>query len=165
GGERFGRYSFVGLAASTRLEIVRSQVSIYTNDTLTECIETPDPLQYVRQYLSRFKAAERAGLPRFCGGLVGYFGYDTVRWIEPRLDSGWAKPDAIGGPDALLLLSEELAVVDNLSGRLYLVVYGDPTRPDGYEAARARLQALAQGLRQPLQLPENGRHAPGKVES
>ncbi|HLU76962.1 MAG TPA: anthranilate synthase component I [Burkholderiales bacterium] len=165
GGERFGRYSFVGLAASTRLEIVGQQVRIHNGDAVVERVETADPLQYVRQYLSRFKAAERAGLPRFCGGLVGYFGYDTVRWIEPRLQGGWSKPDPIGSPDALLLLSEELAVVDNLSGRLYLVVYGDPTRPNGYEAARARLRALAEGLKQPLQLPDNGAHAPGVVES
>jgi anthranilate synthase component 1 len=165
GGERFGRYSFIGLAATTRIEVIGRQVSVYAGDQIVEQLDAADPLEFVRRYLGRYKAAERAGLPRFCGGLVGYFGYDTVRWIEPKLSAGWSKPDALGSPDALLLLSEELAVVDNLSGKLYLVVYGDPTRADGYAAAQARLRELAEGLKRPLALPENGRHAPGVVES
>jgi len=83
------------------------------------------------------------GLPRFCGGLVGYFGYDTMRWIEPRLSAGWLKPDPIGCPDMLLLLSEELAVIDNLSGKLYLVVYADPAKPRAWHDAQGALARAA----------------------
>ena len=165
GGERFGRYSFVGLAAATRIEVRGPRVAVYRNGEVTEEAQTEDPLAFIRRYLARFKAVTRPGLPRFCGGLVGHFGYDTVRWIEPKLKGGWSKPDAIGSPDILLLLSEELAVVDNLSGKLYLVVYGDPTRPDGYAAAQARLRAIAEELRRPVQLPRTGRHALGEVRS
>jgi anthranilate synthase component 1 len=140
-------------------------VSIHRGGHIVEQCETNDPLSFVRAYLARFKVAERAGLPRFRGGLVGYFGYDTVRWIEPRLAAGRDRPDALASPDMLLLLSEELAVVDNLSGKLYLVVYGDPTRADGYTVAQARLRELAQGLRRPLALPEGSRHVLGEVVS
>src|SRR3989454_497316 len=116
----------------------------------TEKSQAADPLEFVRQFLSRYRVAELPGLPRFCGGLVGYFGYDVVRWIEPRLSGGWLKPDPVGCPDMLLLVSEELAVIDNLSGKLYLVVYADPAKPGTWQDAQARLRELLGALRLPL---------------
>lgn len=121
GGERFGRYSFIGLPAVTRIEARGNRVRII-NGVGSQEIEVGDPLAFVESYLSRFKAAPYPGLPRFCGGLVGYFAYDAVRYIEHKL-VGYARPDTLNTPDMLLLLSEELAVVDNLSGKLYLIVY------------------------------------------
>ena len=105
------------------------------------------------------------GLPRLCGGLVGYFGYDTVRWIEPRLAGGWLKPDTLGCPDMLLLLSEELAVVDNLTGRLHLVVFADPTRQSAYQEAKQRLRELTGALRLPLEPAPERRGAAGEAAS
>jgi anthranilate synthase component 1 len=165
GGERFGRYSFIGLAAQTRIEARGRSVSVYRNDALIEEHDADDPLDFVRRYLKQFRAAERAGLPRFNGGLVGYFGYDTVRWIERKLQTAPPKPDPIGSADMLLLLSEELAVVDNLSGKLYLVVYADPNEPSAYINARARLHALQQALRAPLQLPTQANYSSAPVVS
>ena len=105
--------------------------------------------------MRRYRAAPRPGLPRFCGGLAGYFGYDTVRHIETKL-AGHAPP-AIPGfaevPDILLLLTEELAVVDNLAGKIYLIVYADPKEPDAYGRARERLQTLRRKLREPVSIP------------
>jgi anthranilate synthase component I len=112
-----------------------------------------DPLAFVDRYLASFKAAAPAGALRFAGGLAGYFGYDTVRYIERRLDRAERKPDPIGLPDIRLLLSEELAVVDNLSGKLHLIVYADPSRPDAYARAQERLQELRAQLRRPASLP------------
>ncbi|HTF14920.1 MAG TPA: anthranilate synthase component I, partial [Burkholderiales bacterium] len=89
GGERFGRYSFIGLAAPVRLRAVGSLVTVMHGDVVAEKSHAADPLAFVREFLSRYRVAELPGLPRFCGGLVGYFGYDTVRWIEPRLAGGW----------------------------------------------------------------------------
>src|SRR5579871_2555226 len=117
GGERFGRYSYIGLAASVRLRASRRHVVVERQGEVTETADSADPLDFVRQYLARFRVAEVPGLPRFRGGLAGYFAYDTVRWIEPRLGPGWLKPDPLGCPDMLLLLCEELAVIDNLSGK------------------------------------------------
>jgi len=163
GGERFGRYSFIGLAAPVRLRAVGSLVTVMHGDVIAEKSETADPLVFVREFLSRYRVAELPGLPRFCGGLVGYFGYDTVRWIEPRLAGGWLKPDALGCPDMLLLVSEELAVIDNLSGKLYLVVYADPTKPSAWHDAQARLRELLGALRLPLSLPPEGRDGEAEV--
>jgi anthranilate synthase component I len=160
GGERFGRYSFIGLAASTRIE-VRDHSCIEVRDgveTLRE--QADDPLVFVENYLKRFKVATDPRLPRFCGGLVGYFGYDTVRYIEKRLARS-DKRDELGTPDILLLVSEEIAIVDNLSGKLSLVVYAEPGKPGAYAAARTRLAVLLEKLRAPVKLPES---APVKSE-
>ncbi|MEW6314407.1 MAG: anthranilate synthase component I [Pseudomonadota bacterium] len=153
GGERFGRYSFIGLPAQTRIVVRGHHVLVENNQGVLEQAEVTDPLQFVDDYLARFRAVTLAELPRFCGGLVGYFGYDTVRYIEPKL-AHVRKPDAIATPDILLLLSEELAVVDNLSGKLYLIVYADPGQPGAYAAAQQRLHELAARLAQPVTAPE-----------
>ena len=165
GGERFGRYSFIGLAAPVRLRAVGNLVTVMHGDAITEKSQAADPLEFVRQFLSRYRVAELPGLPRFCGGLVGYFGYDVVRWIEPRLSGGWLKPDPVGCPDMLLLVSEELAVIDNLSGKLYLVVYADPAKPRAWQDAQARLRELLGALRLPLSPPSETRDAETEVAS
>jgi anthranilate synthase component 1 len=157
GGERFGRYSFIGLATQVRLRAVGRLVTVVQGDAVVEKSEAADPLDFVREFLSRYRVAGLPGLPRFCGGLVGYFAYDVVRWIEPRLSAGWLKPDPTGCPDMLLLLSEELAVIDNLSGKLYLVVYADPAKPRAWHDAQARLRELLGALRLPLSLPAEPR--------
>ena len=130
GGERFGRYSFIGLPARTRIEVRGDTCTEFRGKRTVSSTQTGDPLAYVNDYLARFKVAQDTSLPRFCGGLVGYFGYDTVRYIERRL-AGAHKPDPIETPDILLLVSEEVAIVDNLSGKLSLVVYARPDVPDG----------------------------------
>ena len=161
GGERFGRYSFIGLATRTAVRAVGRHVTVLRGDEVAEKAEGPDPLAFVREFLSRYRVAELPGLPRLCGGLVGYFGYDTVRWIEPRLAGGWLKADPLGCPDMLLLLSEELAVVDNLTGRLFLVVFADPAKPGAYRDATQRLRQLTGALRLPLELAPERRATPG----
>ena len=109
-----------------------------------------NPLDFIAAYQKRFKVALRPGLPRFCGGLAGYFGYDTVRYIEKKLEKS-CPPDTLGCPDILLLQCEELAVIDNLSGKLYLIVYADPAQPRGLrqrQEAAARTAGAAEVLGQ-----------------
>jgi anthranilate synthase component 1 len=151
GGERFGRYSFIGLPARTLLRAHGWRTEVVTDGAV---VETHDgnPLEFIAAYQARFKVALRPGLPRFCGGLAGYFGYDTVRYIEPRL----AKTHKDGGldtPDLLLLHCEELAVIDNLSGRLYLIVYADPSLTEAYFTGKRRLSELADKLRYSVTAP------------
>ena len=180
GGERFGRYSFIGLPARTRIEArdrdIRLKVAGAPDFTLQG-----DPLQFVEAYLSQFKAARVEGLPRFAGGLAGYFGYETIRYIEPRLDQATAKsrPDPMGLPDVLLLLTEELAVFDNLAGRLSLWVYAESgdlrsgaqapapwpevRLRQAYDAAMARLDALVAQLKAPFVPPEAESFPPTEI--
>ncbi len=151
GGERFGRYSFIGLPARTRLEVRGQNTSLFTDGQLVES-STGDPLAFIESYHGRFKVPPVPGLPRFCGGLAGYFGYDTVRLVEPRLQAG-AKPDDLGIPDILLMLTDRLAVLDNLKGKIYLIVYADPAQANAYENAKAELEGLRARLRAPVVLP------------
>ena len=156
GGERFGRYSFIGLPAESRIEVRGEQCVEYRGAQKVNEQMFADPLAYVSNYLARFKVAQDAGLPRFCGGLVGYFGYDTVRYIERRL-AATKKKDELDTPDILLLVSEEIAIVDNLSGKLTLVVYAEPGRPGAFQAAQARLKQLLEKLRAPVAIPPDTR--------
>jgi anthranilate synthase component 1 len=156
GGERFGRYSFIGLPART---IVRAsgfgdaaRTEVVTDGQVVETA-AGNPLDFVDAYRARFKVALRPGLPRFCGGLAGYFGYDVVRHIEKKL-AATCPPDTLGTPDILLMHCEELAVIDNLSGKLYLIVYADPSQPEAYAAAKRRLKALREQLRYSVSAPQ-----------
>lgn len=152
GGDRFGRFSYIGLPATTRIEARENTVTTVTHGH-SETIVVDDTLAFVESYLAQFKAAPcLAGKSRFSGGLVGYFSYDTVRYIERKL-KGHAKPDTLNTPDVLLMLSEELAVVDNLSGKLYLIVYVDPSLENAYQEGIDRLKALLAKLRQPIAIP------------
>lgn len=164
GGERFGRYSFIGLPARTRIVVRGRQVAVEENGHTIEQLEATDPLQFIQDYMARFKVATRPGQPRFNGGLAGYFGYDTIRYVEKKLAHA-SKPDVIGAPDILLLLSDELAVMDNLSGKIYLIVYADPCQPDAYTRAQKRLGELRAMLRQPVTIPAAPVSAPQQAAS
>ena len=168
GGERFGRYSFIGLACAERIEVrgftargstVRRLLrDARGNDVCLETFEG-DPFEYVRGWLAQHRVAPVPERLRFGGGLAGYFGYETVRHVEKSALKK-EKADPIGTPDMLLLVSDELAVVDNVLGKLYLVVYADPRQPDAERNARARLEQLRARLAGPL--PEEGFFAEGK---
>lgn len=152
GGERFGRYSFIGLPARTRVRVQNRLVQIERDAQVIAEYPNADPLQVIAEYSAQFRVAPHPLLPRGCGGLVGQFGYETIRYIEKRL-ANTHKPDALGLPDCLLLLSEELAVVDNVSGKLYLVVFADTTLENSFAQASARLAAIQQQLQQPFTPP------------
>jgi anthranilate synthase component 1 len=152
GGERFGRYSIVGLPAREVLEVRGHELAVKRDGLAVERRTVDDPLAEIDLYFRSFRAAPLASGLRFAGGLVGYFGYDTVRYIEKRLARA-AKPDPLGLPDVRLLASEELAVVDNLSGKLHLIVYVDPAQPDAYAQGHRRLEQLRARLRDKVGLP------------
>ena len=147
GGETWGRYSIIGLPAK-RSFVFRGRAfeeQVYGVSVARETLA--DPLAKVDALRERYRVPKIDGLPDFSGGLVGYFGFETIAWIEPKLKAS-AKPDALEAPDALLLLSEEVAVFDNLKGRLYLIVHADPSEPQAWAKAQRRLDELAYRLRQ-----------------
>ncbi|MBD3610280.1 MAG: anthranilate synthase component I [Gammaproteobacteria bacterium] len=145
GGEKWGRYSIIGLPARTVLKVHGHEVTVSVAGEITESETVDDPLAWVEQFQARYNVAEVDGLPRFNGGLVGYFGYDTIRYIEPRLAKN-PNPDPIGAPDILLMVSDELVVFDNLSGKLFIIVHVDASEKYAYEEGQARLEQLVQLL-------------------
>lgn len=148
GGERWGRYSIIGLPASRWLTVTGHVMTLVEDGGPSEVIEDPDPLAAVDKILGRYQSAPMAHLPMFHGGWVGYFGYDTVRYVEPRLAES-CPDDALDLPDIWLMLSEEVVVFDNLAGALTLVVNADASSPGALQRARERLDALEAKLAQP----------------
>jgi anthranilate synthase component 1 len=146
GGETWGRYSIIGLPAQRTFTFRGNTLEVRAHGELIESRKLADPLAEVDRLREGFKVPRVPGLPAFTGGLVGYFGFESIGYIESRL-AGGDKPDQLGTPDAFLMLSEELAVFDNLKGRLYLIVHADPSEPQAYAKALRRLDELVYRLR------------------
>jgi len=144
GGERFGRYSFIGIGSTTRISITGSTILLLTGNRVAERREHTNPMSFISEFMARFKVPDLPGLPRFCGGLVGAFGYDTVRAIEPKL-AATTKTDPVGVPDILL----------TLSGKLTLVVFAEPGFPGAWKQSQARLKELLAKLRAPVRIPDD----------
>ena len=157
GGEKWGRYSIVGLPARTIIRVYGHEACVERDGATVERCEVEDPLAWVEDFHRGFRVAAAPGLPRFTGGLVGYFGYDTIRYIEPKL-ARCPNPDELDTPDVLLMVSDEVAVFDNLAGQLYLVVHADPAEEGAYEKASRRLDELVAHLVAPFS------HPPATVE-
>src|SRR5690554_6757054 len=151
GGEKWGRFSIIGLPSSTRLRVDGQRVRVITHERVVEDLEVEDPLDFVEQFKARYQVPTLPGLPRFNGGLVGYFGYDSVRYVEQRL-AECPNPDPLGTPDILLLVSDAVVVFDNLSGKSHLIVLADPSKPDAYAQDVLELELLSEQLRKPLTL-------------
>jgi anthranilate synthase component 1 len=159
GGEKWGRYSFIGLPCSTVLKVSGNELTVAKNGQVIEACTVADPFAFIEEFQGRFRipelTPELTKLPRFNGGLVGYFGYDTVRYVEHKVAAS-TPPDVVNTPDIVLMVSEAVVVFDNLRGRLTLVVYADPAAADAYTQAQHRLDALIAKLATPAQLPPAG---------
>lgn len=145
GGEKWGRYSIIGLGSSTILRVTDHQLSIEEDGEIISDETVDDPLQAVELFQQQFRVPEIAEMPRFSGGLVGYFGYDCIRYIETHLDVS-DKDDPLECPDILLMVSEQLVVFDNLSGKLHIIVHANPKQSDAYVKAQKQLDVLANKL-------------------
>jgi len=152
GGEKWGRYSIIGLSAKEILKVVDQEVIIERDGVVIEEFSCDDPLTEVERYQRRFRVPQIDGLPKFTGGLVGYFGYDTIRYIEPHLGLSH-KPDPLGSPDILLMVSDEIIIFDNLSGRLHVIVHVNPQVKNAYEQALGRVDELVQRLAEVVRPP------------
>jgi len=159
GGEKWGRYSIIGLPCRSRLRVDGQQVTLESDSGQTETFSVEDPLAFIEEYRARFQVPEVEGLPRFYGGLVGYFGYDTIAYIEPRLRN-LEKPDPLGTPDILLMVSDEVVVFDNLSGRMFIVVHADVEAGQTFADAQARISELHAAMQTGAP-----RHAPASVRT
>lgn len=153
GGEKWGRYSIIGLPCRTVLRVRGNTITVETDGKVIDSTETPDPFEFIEHFISQYRVATSDDLPRFCGGLVGYFSYDAVRYVETTLGQAPGE-DQIGTPDILLMVSEEVVVFDNLRGTIALVCNVDPAQPGAWEQANSRLDDLEQMLRQPVRVPD-----------
>jgi anthranilate synthase component 1 len=149
GGEKWGRYSIIGLPARTVLKVVGNHITVSTDGKIVEQTDSDDPLTFIEDFMHRYRVAGAPGLPRFYGGLVGYFGYDTVRYVEKKLAHG-APPDLLQTPDILLMVSNDVIVFDNLRGRMQIITLADPAIPDALTRAREHIGKIARRLAGPV---------------
>jgi len=158
GGEKWGRYSIIGLPSRCRLVVRGHTVTQVKNNIEVSSTQVSDPLEAIEAYQAQYRVPELPGLPRFSGGLVGYFGYETIKYIEPRLAND-AKPDPLGTPDILLMVSDEVVVFDNLSGRMYIIVHADPLAGETLAGTEARIDELVERMQTgaPRHKPEQTR--------
>ncbi|NII09752.1 anthranilate synthase component I [Oleiagrimonas sp. C23AA] len=164
GGENWGRYSIIGLPAKRVYKLRGHTLETEDFGEITQTREVADPLAEVEALRTQYDVPKLPELPAFTGGLVGYFGFETIGYIEPRL-ARWDQPDELGTPDVLLMLAEELAVFDSLKGRLYLIVHADPSQPQAYARAQRRLDELVYRLRHSGSAYPDAMHAASVDES
>ncbi len=145
GGEKWGRYSMIGLPCRTVLRITGHRVQVETDGQIVEEHNAEAPLEFINTFQQRYRVPELPNLPRFTGGLVGYFSYDTVRYIEPKLHNS-TPADELDTPDILFMVSDELVVFDNLSGKLILITHANPSEAAALEKAQFRLDNLVRQL-------------------
>src|SRR5210317_1077738 len=159
GGENFGRYSIIGLPAKKIFQVHGTEIKIIEDGKSSSVKHESDPLEYFNQYLANYKTPENLDLPRFSGGLAGYFGYETIHYIEPKLIKEFIKDD-LDLPDIHLMESDEVIVFDNLTGKLSIVVYANDDLAS-YEHAINRLTKIE--LMIELQLKNENAHSKKKV--
>ena len=147
GGNKYGRYSIIGLPAKIRIQIKKNKISVFNKEKLIDEVTDQNPLNFIDDFMSQFKTPQNLDLPRFSGGLAGYFGYETIQYIEPRLSKEFLN-DKLDLPDILLMLSDEVVVFDNVSGKLYFVNYVDVNATNAYNDGILRLKALEKKLKQ-----------------
>lgn len=155
GGDKWGRYSIIGLPCRKRLDVSGHQITLFDGDDAVEQQVSDDPLAWIEAYQARYQVFPQAGLPAFTGGLVGYFGYDTVRYVEERLRDSEPAQDDIQAPDIQLLVSEEIVVFDNLSGQVHVIVHADLSQDNAYSQAEARIEEIVAMINQPMPVPND----------
>lgn len=153
GGEKWGRYSIIGLPCRTVIRVSGQSIRVETDGRIVDELQSGDPFGFIDEFRKQYRVAHTEDMPRFCGGLVGYFSYDSVRYVEPTLGPAPGR-DVIGTPDILLMVSEEVVVFDNLRGTISLVVNVDPALEGALEQAGQRLDTLQARLREPMALPD-----------
>ena len=157
GGDRWSRYSIIGLPVAKVLRFVGHVVTVEVDGNVVERVDCDDPLAYIRDFQNHYQLPSLQEMPRFFGGLVGYFGYDTVRFIEKRLHDS-VPPDSVNTPDILLMESNEVVVFDNLTSKLKIVVLVDPQISNAWERSHKRLHAISQQMNAPVPMvdPSSG---------
>ena len=154
GGEEFGRYSIIGLPSKVQIKINKNKISIFHQDILKEEIDHQNPLDFIEEYINSFKVPGDLKMPRYSGGLAGYFGYETINYIEPRLAKDFLK-DTLNVPDILLMLSDEIVVIDNILGKLFIISYLDPLENNAFENGTIRLNNYLKQLKSKAQAIES----------
>ena len=153
GGNKSGRYSVIGLPSNFVIKIAKETIHVFKDGALVEEIDNQNPLDFIADFMANFRVPDDLNLPRYSGGLAGYFGYETIQYIEPKLDKSFLE-DQLNLPDILLMLSDEIIVIDNLLKKLFLIRYADPEIQDAYDLSIQKLEKYMEEIRLSPLLPK-----------
>jgi anthranilate synthase component I len=147
GGEKWARYSFLGSKPSRIIRGWGNKIEIKDSKTGTKKFKADNPIEVIKQEVTAYKPVEVKGLPRFYGGLVGYIGYDMVRFFENIPDN---KKKGLKLPDMFLMVTDTVIIFDNLKGRIKVVSnahINGRTPEEAYREAREKIEHIVGKLR------------------
>ena len=155
GGEKWGRYTFLGSEPRMVMRARGDRVDIIRPGKGTESRIAPNAFEELRKEVQRFKAPEIEGLPRFFGGAVGFLAYDVVRCFEPRIPAH--AHDDLGTPDLYMMFTESVLMFDNVKQSLTIIVnvaLNDFASPrEGYDYAQRKIAEMIERLGGPAIIP------------
>lgn len=172
GGERIARYSFLGSRPALVFVSKGREITVREGGRKKVFTTAKDPLAEIEKIMEKFSFVPVKGLPRFCGGLVGYMGYDTVRFFERIPDK---TRDDLNLPDCFFMLTDTILLFDHLERRIKIVsnAFVGKDASSAYEAAVAKIEKITRRLSKPAKPPirpgkpekRAGKKYPHKIES
>ncbi|MEW6215730.1 MAG: anthranilate synthase component I, partial [Nitrospirota bacterium] len=149
GGEKWARYSFLGSRPSKIIRSWGKKIEIRDDEMGIQIFEVEDPLEIIKKEVTVYNPVDIMGLPRFYGGLVGYIGYDMVRFFERIPDK---KSPGIALPDMFFMVADTMLIFDSLKQKIKVVsnVYLDvKDSTEAYIEAVEKIDSIVERLRQP----------------
>ena len=152
GEKDWSRYTIIGLPSEEYIELKNNRIKYFISNKLVEDVETNNPIDWIEEFQKKFNVPSDSNLPKFQGGLVGYFGFDTVKYFEPAIKATMQKDD-MDTPDICLIVSKEFLVFDKINNQIHIVIYTQNDL-DSFKESQDKIKKLEIFLRDKI-MPEH----------
>ena len=152
GEKDWSRYTIIGLPSEEYIELKNNRIKYFISNKLVEDVETNNPIDWIEEFQKKFNVPSDSNLPKFQGGLVGYFGFDTVKYFEPAIKATMQKDD-MDTPDICLIVSKEFLVFDKINNQIHIVIYTQNDL-DSFKESQDKIKKLEIFLRDKI-IPEH----------
>ena len=164
GKKDWSRYTIIGLPSEEYIELKDNKIKYFISNKLVEEIETNNPIDWIEEFQNKFNVPNDLDLPKFQGGLVGYFGFDTVKYFEPAIKATIQK-DEMDTPDICLIVSKEFLIFDKINNKIHIVIYTN-NNLNSFKESQDKIKKLEIFLRDEI-IPEDNirKHAKDKINN
>ena len=164
GKKDWSRYTIIGLPSEEYIELKDNKIKYFISNKLVEEIETNNPIDWIEEFQNKFNVPNDSDLPKFQGGLVGYFGFDTVKYFEPAIKATIQK-DEMDTPDICLIVSKEFLIFDKINNKIHIVIYTN-NNLNSFKESQDKIKKLEIFLRDEI-IPEDNirKHAKDKINN
>jgi anthranilate synthase component 1 len=152
GKKDWSRYTIIGLPSEEYIELKDNKIKYFISNKLVEDIETNNPIDWIEEFQNKFNVPNDSDLPKFQGGLVGYFGFDTVKYFEPAIKATIQK-DEMDTPDICLIVSKEFLIFDKINNKIHIVIYTN-NNLNSFKESQDKIKKLEIFLRDEI-IPED----------